>query len=256
MGGRPIDFHGILDLDLKIVEQLECYLHEKENRLAYQILHTLREESTSISQSTLHQSKVMRLADAVEAFTKHLRQQARNGSIIKEGRGETEPSIKAINHALWEYTEVLEGCVIELFQQVKQLRLDKWHISLPVVVHAIKENLLHRIEDLVWGIRRLEKSLDEKYSANKGIWSRFFSKEGSLDPYILRNLQRTESFLKKKQSIWPTCCFLLRSWISKSVGFSNPWGMIYLLSNRKNFRLMNKLKNCFTKWDSLLFLDQ
>jgi hypothetical protein len=198
MDGRPIDFHGMLDLDPKIVEHLEFYLNEKESRLAHQLLHALREESSPVSCPVLPESALMRMSDAVESFTKHLRQQVRNGIPTKREKGESELPIKEINCALWDYTEVLEGCVIELFQQVKQLTLDKWHISLAVVVHAIKENLLHRIEDLIWGIRRLDKSLEETYFGNQGLWTRLFSHRGTLDPDIIRNLQRTESFLKSR----------------------------------------------------------
>ena len=35
---QPIDFHRIIDLDQKIVDQLERFLHEKESRLATQIV--------------------------------------------------------------------------------------------------------------------------------------------------------------------------------------------------------------------------
>ena len=53
MSGRPIDFQGMIDLDPKIVEQLEIYLQEKENRLAHGLLNILHADLLEPSQPML-----------------------------------------------------------------------------------------------------------------------------------------------------------------------------------------------------------
>lgn len=204
MSWRPIDFQGMIDLDLKIVEQLELYLREKENRLADQLLHALSYESFESAQQVLPAASSMKLSDAVEHFTKQVRTLSKNGDRVQKRQRENDAVEKNINRAFWEYTEVLEGCVTELFQQVKQVPLDRWHISLSKVVHSLKENLLHRIEDLMWTIRRVEKPLHEyrqKRPTHATQWFAFLSIGKSLiDPHLLKNLQQTEKYLKTRTS--------------------------------------------------------
>ena len=144
----------------------------------------------------------MKLSEAVEGFTKQVRAMPRSeGSDLKR-REESSRAVQEINRAFWQYTEILEGCVVELFQQVKQVPLDRWHISLSVVVLELKENLLHRIEDLMWTIRRLEKPLNEfcKRGSKTKKWIDWITGKSRIDAHLLRNLQQTESFLKSKFS--------------------------------------------------------
>jgi hypothetical protein len=113
---------------------------------------------------------------------------------------DTERVVKELKGALWEFTEVLEGCITELFQQVRQVSINRWHISIFHVVHAIKDMLSHRIEDLIWAIRRLEKPLKEyrqKFRKKTGKWEDWQSMwKGVLDPELIRHLQQSERFLK------------------------------------------------------------
>jgi hypothetical protein len=106
-----------------------------------------------------------------------------------------------MNSALWEFTEVLEGAVVELFQQVRQVPIDRWHVSISHVVHAVKDILFHAIEDLMWAIRRLEKPLREfgqkvEYKSQNRLFSWIPFGEHYLDRNLLHNLQQTEKFLK------------------------------------------------------------
>ena len=72
--------------------------------------------------------------------------------IPKQAHVQTDQIVKKLNRICWEFTEVLEGCVVESFKQVKQVSIDRWHISLAQVVHDIKDILIHYIEDLIWTI--------------------------------------------------------------------------------------------------------
>lgn len=203
MSGRPIDFQGMIDLDPKIVEQLEIYLQEKENRLAHRLLNILHADLLEPSQPMLPKGSSMKLSEAVEGFTKQVRAMPRSeGSDLKRREGSCRV-VQEINRAFWQYTEILEGCVVELFQQVKQVPLDRWHISLSVVVLELKENLLHRIEDLMWTIRRLEKPLNEycrKGESKTKNWIDRITGKSRMDAHLLKNLHQTESFLKSKFS--------------------------------------------------------
>lgn len=199
MSWRPIDFQGIIDLDGKIVEQLEQFLQEKEGRLAHQILNVI--PSSEILAPILPVSgTTIKLSEALEGFTKKIRLLVKSEIKDQNAREGINKVIKDINSALWEFTEVLEGCVVELFQQVRQVPIDRWHISISHVVHAIKDVLIHYIEDLIWTIRRLERPLREYCQGMNGKPKRWSSwipfRENFLDRNLLLNLQQTEKFLK------------------------------------------------------------
>jgi hypothetical protein len=201
MSWRSIDFRGILDLDPKIIGQLEQFLQEKESRLAHQILHTVQSLPADTSSPILPTGASLKLSEAVEGFSRKARLFSReqfNHQLPTDNQA--EHVVKEVNQGLWEFTEVLEGCVVELFQQVRLVPIDRWHLSIAKVVHSIKDILIHRIEDLIWTIRRLEKPLKEycqKIQGKPKKWFEwpFFGK-GYLDPNLLRNLQQTEKFLK------------------------------------------------------------
>ncbi len=196
MSWKAIDFQGVIDLDFKIIEQLERYLQEKETRLANQILSAIPSLPIETSGPILPiGSAPIKLSEAVEGFSKKVRY------IKKEGLNKMPPHdgqlVKELNGALWEFTEELEGCVVELFQQVQQVPINRWHVSISQVVQGIKEILIHRIEDLMWTIRRLEQSLKEysqQFQKNVRGWQ-FFGKT-YLDRDLLRNLEKSERFLK------------------------------------------------------------
>jgi hypothetical protein len=195
----PIDFQGRVDLGPKMIEHLERYLHEKESRLAHQIFNLLKSGEREAHEPILPEVKFMKLSEGVEGFTKRLHLFSRSRSEIFDPE-EGKNIIPEINKGLWEYTEVLEGCVTELFQQVKQVPIDRWHVSLFPVVNGLKEILIHRLEDLIWAIRRLEKPLNNfagKFHLRTMSWmSWIFTRKSALDPHLLQNLVQTEKVLK------------------------------------------------------------
>lgn len=196
---RSIDFKGIIELDHKIVEQLEQFLHEKENRLAHQLTTIIEAPPLETFTPILPAGSFLKLSEAVESLTKTVRLFDANHFEKQNLSDHAIHVVKEVNEALWEYTEVLESCVVELFQQIRQVPIDRWHISISQVVKDIKDILSHHLEDFIWVIRRLEKPLKEyclKCQSKSNKWFNWVFGETYLDPNLLKNLQETEKFLK------------------------------------------------------------
>lgn len=205
MTWQTIDFHRMVDLDRKIVFQLEQFLEEKEKRLAKQVLDVIPPSYSEdlAAPSMLSETAPLKLLEAVEGFSKRVR--GLNPSQIdpKESQSKVGQDVKEINAILWEFIEVLEGCVSELFQQVRQVPIDRWHLYIAQVVQEIKNVLNHYIEDLSWTIRRLEKPLKEycqkfNYHFDRTWLDRILFRDAVLDPNLLHNLNETETFLKSQ----------------------------------------------------------
>lgn len=197
---RPIDFQSIVGLDQGVVSQLDQYLQEKEGRLAQQIQNSIPSEPTEKFTPSLPTPIGIhyKLSEAVEGLTKKIRRAIANDTQLP--KDECKSLVKEINTALWELTDVLEGCVVELFQQINQVNLDKWHRSLSQVVSAIKEILVHRLDDLIWVVRRLEDPLrefQEKCGVKSNYSSGFFLlRSHAIDPGIMIHLNQSEEYLK------------------------------------------------------------
>lgn len=205
MSWRPIDFEGMIQLGDKVVEQLELYLAEKEARLAREVILLIEPQSLSADNPFLPISSIfIRLSEAVESFTKRVRgRKASEKSSAKESIS-LDPSVTVfqLNSLLWELTEVLEGAVVELFQQVEQISIEKWGQNFAHVVNQIKELLSHRIEDLIWIVRRLKEPIQEfsKDSFSRdSLWQKIlhwdFSSGCSIDSDLLKNLKQCQKYL-------------------------------------------------------------
>lgn len=163
---QPIDFQGIVALDQPLVDQLRKYLQERESQLGSCILgaiHPLPRESLPPILPFSAKGQV-HLAEAVEAFGKNVQKISSSQRLIV-AKNDWELATKQINNGFWEYVEVLEGCVTELFQQIGQVGFEKWHPELIQVVDAIKEMLDLRLEEAGWKVKRLETLLwDYRYA--------------------------------------------------------------------------------------------
>ena len=109
----------------------------------------------------------------------------------------------AVNQIFWEYDEVLEGCVKELFQQLEQLGIEHWNGELSQVMDAIKGLLLQHLEDLLWAVKRMGGSLMHlklHCDASQGKWvflrKLFAGWRPILDRALVGNLQKSEKFLR------------------------------------------------------------
>jgi hypothetical protein len=199
MSWQPIDFQGITSLDTPTVDLLHQYLEEKESNLANAILHAIPPDLGSPS---LPYSTSFKLSEAVEAFSKKC-SQSLDALERSDSSFDWEQPIKEINKALWEYVEVLEGSSTELFQQLELIGLEQWHARLPNVVGTIKELLLHKLEEVLWSVRRLEDHL-WKYRINCEMHfkrsvtflklSRYWT--SLLDRKIIPQIEKTEAFLR------------------------------------------------------------
>lgn len=202
MTWQPIDFQRIVSLDKSLVDQLHKYLQEKEAEQGNALLSAAPQ--LSAGKPIIPPSRVVnsKLSDAVEVFGKKLRQ------VIQEGAETLPPDTwkevaQAISLSFWEYEEVLEGCVKELFQQLEQLGIELWNAELAQVLDSIKDMLLHHIEDLVWALRRVESQLSEFRTAQEKLQGRWVFCSNLLaywrpvfDRALLTNLAKTEKYLK------------------------------------------------------------
>lgn len=204
MSWKPIDFQGVITIQQTLFRLLEEDLNEKEAQLAIQLqnIGQFPPERPSLSAPLSIESSQLKLSSAVEAFSKKIH--------ALSDKKNTQPTVDQkitiidhINSSLWEYVEVLEGSVIELFQQLKQVEIGQWNETLQKTLESLKEQLLHRIEDLSWTIRRLKLPLKEyrwNYHTKSSFWSHlkqglfFFS--NPIDSNLLINLNHTEKFLK------------------------------------------------------------
>lgn len=203
MAWQSIDFQGIINFDRTVVVQLEQFLSEKENRLAGQIFNIFSSSVDHESSAPLLPSPdlLIKISDAIEEFNKHIRlsidQKTSEKSLV------IEKIVKDLNQILWEFTEVLEGCAVELFQQIHQMPIYRWQEWNFNVVRSIKDAIIHYIDDLVWMIRRLEHSLRDNAQgfSSSGKKKRFnwsFFVQDYLDSNLSKNLHQTELFLKEQ----------------------------------------------------------
>ena len=159
---QPSDFQGIIKLDESIIQQLGDYLQEKESQVGNCILHAIHPLPRETLPPVLPFSTrgEVKLSDAVEAFSKNVHKIGISKRPLVPAN-DWEIATRQINNAFWEYVEVLEGCVTELFQQLSQVGFEQWQPELIKVVDAVKNILNLSMEDLMWKIRRMESLLWE-----------------------------------------------------------------------------------------------
>ncbi|MEC7838407.1 MAG: hypothetical protein VX777_00035 [Chlamydiota bacterium] len=202
MTWQPIDFQRIVALDRTLVDQLKKYLQEKEADLGNALLYSVPQVTSATPVIPPARTLSLKISDAVEGFGKKLRQVTAdsNDSLSPDTWKEVAQSINA---AFWDYEEVLEGCVKELFQQLDQIGIEQWNTELSLVLDSIKEMLLHAIEDFVWVLRRVESQIAEfrlAQDAQQGKWVFIRQIINYWRPVIDRslsgNLIQTEKYLK------------------------------------------------------------
>lgn len=160
MTWQPIDFQRIVTLDEGLVDQLQRYLILKEVEFVDTILNAV--PFVSASQPLLSPSSVanFKLVDAVEVFSKKAKQWA-VGTHEPLSADAWKLIAKDINAAFWEYFEVLEGCIKELFLQLEQLGIEQWGADISHVMKLLKDLLFQKVQDLAFAAKRMEHRLVE-----------------------------------------------------------------------------------------------
>jgi len=155
---QSYDKQNIIILDEPMAEQLSQYLENKESQLSASILGIILQIEGQSSLKETYAPSFFRLSEAVEDFGRKISRASLSSSptLIKD---KWKYAAKEINQAMWNYVEVLEGCVTELFQQIDQMGFEQWNIDMVRATTSIKDELTHRMDDLVWAIRRLEQQL-------------------------------------------------------------------------------------------------
>ncbi len=203
MSWKSIDFEGIISLNKSIVDHLFQYLEDKESQLSRVIAHALHSSQSPAILPSLApaEESTLKLSDAIEGFSRQIRQLSQSRA-SKIEPADWQQTTAEINKGLWEYVEVLDECVIEFFQQLMQVGMEEWKTELAHVVDAIKEMLIHRMDDLRWGIKRLENLLQQYRWAceeQQGKWVKWrkviFFWQSLLDRSLSAHLEKSQKFL-------------------------------------------------------------
>lgn len=200
MTWQTIDFQGIASLESALSVQLQNFLEEKESNLAHLIANSLSSSSgQAVHPSLSPPSSKYKLSEGVEAFAKRIQQMM--GTTYKLPHWRTVAEV--LNKGLWEYVELLEGCAVELFQQLEQVGFNSWRPALLSVVESIKDMLTHSMEEVKWAIKRLSSLLID-YRSQTGSKSNFLENlwlkspfgNPPIDKVLTRNLDRSLKFLQ------------------------------------------------------------
>ncbi len=196
---KPIDFQGIITLNQPLVEDLNLYLKGKESQLAVSILnaiHPLPRESLPPVLPFSSNDEVY-LKEAVEVFSKNVASVASSEKALVSSN-DWELAVRQVNTSMWEYVEVLEGCVTELFLQLSQVGFEQWRPELLEVVESVKNILLNSMNECETTIKQMEANLWDYRSACE-------SRSGQI------------SWLKKMSLYWTSLLDRsLRSYLDKS----------------------------------------
>src|SRR5262245_11135410 len=141
------EFQGILTLNKQLVEQLERFLNERETKACRAILQLMEVQLTEPGDPPFLPAAYTshHFSELVDLVGKRVRQLIQTPTT---GPSNWRYTADKMNEILWDYLEKLEGSVTELFQQLDQVGVEDWSIDLKHMVDAIKEILLHRLDDL------------------------------------------------------------------------------------------------------------
>jgi hypothetical protein len=161
---KIMGFHGIVNLKPSVVDQLRSYLLEKESQTALKIVEGMHPSLNDPSQPQLQHPPEARLkfTEAIEMLSKAIRQKTQS-KLISTHPEDVRKAGNAISSLIWEYLEILDEFVIELFQQIDQVEVDQRPLEFVQSVEDVKEVLMHQLEDLGWVLARLEHLIGEYY---------------------------------------------------------------------------------------------
>ncbi|MDP1880509.1 MAG: hypothetical protein Q8K60_06190, partial [Parachlamydiaceae bacterium] len=106
MSKKSMDFHGSVNLDQKVMDQLENYLKERESYLAHRLSEISKDLTVLYSSSPSLTHKRPKLSAAVDEFCKVLREVKHEDKINLQLA--FKHVLHEVNHVFWEFAEVLE----------------------------------------------------------------------------------------------------------------------------------------------------
>lgn len=201
MTWKPIDFFGLISLKEGVYDQLNEYLAGKEEEICKKILKLFSDQRHPEIKPPVPSafSFHLRLSDAIESVDKYVKKLL----VTKANLYLPDPASieKQLNKILWGYVEILESVLTELFQTLEQMGYEVIRTNIIQTVDSIKIMLMHRMEQLVWAIKRLNKILKDyaklSFSTPLKALGSFF-KTFRLDSQLMENLEKSQQFLLKK----------------------------------------------------------
>lgn len=186
-------------IDATLAEQLDTYLDQREAKLGLELVAAVHLLHGGPALEDPAEPVPVRLHEAVEDFSKRMHRLTEQPQTALNTHA-WDAALELINKSLWHYTETLESCVMELFQQLNQIGFEYWDMDLFQAVGEIKDGLTHRLEDLIWTIRRLEQQLYDyrrlmRQRFKKGIAGWWGAWRRVLDPSLETTAAKCRKFL-------------------------------------------------------------
>lgn len=180
-----------IGLDRALMARLQDYFLEREDRIvkvlfSFLSLGTPRLDSPDLP---LCSQEFAGVQEGVNVFLARIKNES------QKDKGTDKDFIQRLNASLWDYVSVLEACVDELFQQVKQIPIDCWHLSIGEIVPKVRESIALHINQLSDAIKRLEGPLKKRL--HQGFFSSLFE-EGPIDRKILNRLSEANHGLQRE----------------------------------------------------------
>lgn len=190
--------HQNIIIDEPMAGQLTRYLESKETQLSARIISIIL-QLEGFPPLKEDEYRSLRLSDAADEFEKRVSWAKHNpqGGLEKN---KWKLAAKQINEALWSYVETLEGCVVELFQQLDQTGFEQWNEEAVRTITHIKDELTNRMDDLIWVVQRFEQQLKLYHKACQGTqgfsWREVFPfLSHYIDPALIPNIKKCNKFL-------------------------------------------------------------
>jgi hypothetical protein len=193
-----MEFRGIVNLDQHTADQLSQYLIEKESTLSLKIIDLIGPVKENEPELKSY-GTTLKIEEAVLLFGKKIRSISTNRD-FKPAKGNAKKVASEISKYCWQYLEILENSVTELFLQIKLMDITDLKESAWDAAFAIKMTLMHHMEDLEWALKRLNAQIAEvKYAEDgKNFLSRIKNlilRKSKIDSSLLSNLQKSRKYL-------------------------------------------------------------
>lgn len=202
MSWQPVDFQSILDIDQKLADRLDQYLQAKETALANKLktifyTHAVK-QGVAHPSLPIRENPTFKLSDAIDSINSLISNLKANPSALCS-LDQLQKTVKEVNRVLWEFAEIIEESEVELFQQVKQITLDKWTDNLADVLYSIKERLSHYLEDLIWTVQKLQAPITEyqHHCEDENFFKRWFGwGHYQIDSVLISHLKQSSKYLQ------------------------------------------------------------